>query len=162
MYHFVRKIDKLWDKIQAIPSSALERAWNIAKKSPVRINGDYLKYLDNISIPKFGPKLASKSTFNSKFKNLYEEVADQIGQVHHAVPQSVIHRFPNLNISLDQMHSLENLRGIPVYGTLDHQTITNYWEAFFNANDNPSMQEIFEYVEFIDDEFGHLFIPPVR
>lgn len=162
MVGFVYKLKKVWDKVGSYADNVLEEVWGIAKKSPCRINGNFYKYLDDISFPSFGPQFASISTYNSKFKQVFSEVSDKIGPVHHAVPKTVRTKYPQLNVTKNQMHSLENLRGIPSDGSLDHQTITNYWQAFYNTNPDPSLQDIFEYTKFIDDEFGHLFIPPVR
>jgi len=162
MYQLCKKIEKIWDKIGDLSEEAITKLWNIAKKSPLKINGDYLKYLDDIKFPKFGQPFASLSTYSSKFKQKFHEVSDGISQVHHAVPQAVLNKYPNLNLTQNQMHSLENLRGIPSNGALDHQTITNYWASFYNTNPNANLNEIFEFTKFIDDEFGHLFIPPVR
>ncbi len=159
MWKVIDKIDTL---LGEIGEAAIERSWNILKNSPIKFSGKALKYVDDLSFPKLGGYFATLGTYNPRFKSEFADVADQIGEVHHAVPQWVLTRYPHLSITNDQMHSLENLRGIPNNGTLDHATITNYWEGFYNTNQNPTYQELMEFTKFIDDEFGHLFIPPVR
>jgi hypothetical protein len=66
-----------------------------------------------------------------------------------------------------KMNSLENLRGIPTDVNPDIQLrkIRKRWTDFYEANpDGPNMtkQKLLDYAKEIDDEFGHLFLPPVR
>lgn len=165
------KIGKALGKIETLlgtmSTQALERAWGIIKKMEGKLFeiGDlpkYLKYIDDLKTPKLGGYFATVSSYRENFKNKFNDVKDQIGEVHHAVPQWVQTRYAHLGITNNQMHSLENLRGIPNNNSLDHVTITNYWEAFYNSNQNANIGEIMDFVKFIDDEFGHLFVPPVR
>lgn len=156
-------VDKINDLANDIGTAALERSWNILKNSnAIRFSKSALKYVEDIKVPKFGNYFATVNSFNPNFKAHFTEVGDQIGDVHHAVPQWVLTRYQHLGLTPSQIHSLENLRGIPNNGTLDHPTITNYWEAFYNTNPNANYDEVIQYAKFIDDEFGHLFIPPVR
>ncbi len=74
--------------------------------------------------------------------------------------EKVQEQFPGLNISVDQLHSLENLRGMPSLAA--HQTLTNRWNAFYLAHPNPTLQQVMDQVKALDDEFGHSFIPPIR
>lgn len=169
---FMVKLNRIWDKIGGFTEEAITRLWNIAKNSPLKASATYLKYVGDLATPRLGhvdipdPMPVGFWRYNvfrgnfSASAGLSKADFDNL-QVHHAVPQWVLTRHPNLGITPNQMHSLENLRGIP-NGTLDHTTITNYWEAFSNSNPNPDMDEILDYVKFIDDEFGHLMIPPVR
>ncbi|MEK0160815.1 pre-toxin TG domain-containing protein [Pseudoalteromonas piscicida] len=94
--------------------------------------------------------------------------------VHHAVEQSVIDRYPHLAISLGEMHSIENLRGIPadINNTVHLSEITkSEWKSFYKKYPSdcsptpaclPSIEDLFQKVEEIDDKWGHLFYPPVR
>lgn len=148
-------------------TQAVERAWGILEKMGGKLFdfedlSKYLKYIDDLKTPKLGGYFATKSTYNANFKNKFSDVSDQIGEVHHAVPRWVQTRYAHLGITNNQLHSLENLRGIPNNNSLDHTTITNYWEAFYNSNQNANLGEVMDFVKFIDDEFGHLFVPPVR
>ena len=45
-----------------------------------------------------------------------------------------------------------------------HQHITNRWAEFFmnNPQNTTTLQDILNFVKEIDDEFGHLFVPPIR
>lgn len=155
-------IDKIYDLVSSIGITALERAWNILKNSPIKFNANALKYVEDVKIPTLGAYFSTVSTYNSNFKNKFSDIQDKIGEVHHALPQAVQNKYPYFNVTNDQMHSLENLRGIPNDGSLDHTAITNYWLGFYYTNPNASFQEVMDFVKFIDDEFGHLFVPPVR
>jgi hypothetical protein len=162
-----KRIFTALESLQGIGEQALKRAYGIFAKLPVSILDVanpylYLKYIDDIKIPNLGGSFATKNNYSPKFKSQFPELGGKIGPVHHAVPQDVLTRYPNLGITQDQMHSFENLRGIPSNGTLDHQTLTNYWQAFYNSNPNASVDDLLEYTKFIDDEFGHLFMPPIR
>jgi hypothetical protein len=179
LHDYYKKVIKIWDKIGNLSEQAIEKAWNIAKKSPLRIHGSYLKYLDDVKTPKLGNAniptpmptgyyrynvyrgaFPSPELSNVDFANL---------QVHHAVPQAVANKYPSLNITNNQMHSLENLRGISnntfhpdIPGQKLHPYITGQWTAFYNNNPNATLQQILAKTKEFDDEFGHLFIPPIR
>ena len=62
------------------------------------------------------------------------------------------------------MHSLENLRGMP--SQTFHQNITNIWNSFLqpyrNSGQAPPMNLILQKAKEIDDLYGAQFIPPVR
>jgi hypothetical protein len=160
----IDKVGKIGDKIGHLSEAAVQRIWSIVQRAPasMRFNADYFKYLDDLSVPKLGGGFASAGNYAQKFKDLFPELKDRIGQVHHAVPQAVLNKYPNLNITQQQMHSLENLRGIPNDGSLSHQAITNSWNGFYASHPNATFQQILDKVKEIDDQFGHLFLPPIR
>ncbi len=83
--------------------------------------------------------------------------------VHHAVEQQTLTRFPGV-ISESELHSLENLRGIPVEINSDvHLSqIRKSWNQFYRLNSNPTQEQLLEQATKIDNQFGHLFLPPVR
>jgi hypothetical protein len=56
---------------------------------------------------------------------------------------------------------LENLRGIP-NSTGIHGIITGRWTAWYNTHPNFTIQQALDYAKELDDEFGHLFVPPIR
>lgn len=87
--------------------------------------------------------------------------------VHHAVEQTTNNRYDDL-IDPSQMHSPENLRGIPndLNGELHLSAIRTAWNRFYKAFDEagvtPTQDDLLEFATIIDDVFGHLIIPPVR
>ena len=162
VHQLYKWVDRIWDVFKNLPPQRLDRAWNILKNTSTKFSEKALKYVDDVRTPMLGGYFATISTYSSKFKSQFPELAGQIGEVHHAVPQKVLNKYPNLGITNDMMHSFENLRGIPSNGSLDHTTITNYWEGFFNTHPNATIQDVIGFSKYIDDEFGHLFVPPVR
>lgn len=84
--------------------------------------------------------------------------------MHHAVEQSVRTRYPHLNITDAEMHSLENLRGIPkeMNPELHLREIRKAWNEWYKSNPAPTKQEVLDFATNMDDRFGHLFVPPVR
>ncbi|TPI47420.1 hypothetical protein FJW05_10575 [Mesorhizobium sp. B2-9-1] len=82
--------------------------------------------------------------------------------VHHAAERQVLKRYPGL-VTEGEMHSLENLRGIPKdLDRLLHKTIFRFeWERFYRRHPNATRQDVLKYVTYIDKKYGHLFQPPI-
>ena len=87
------------------------------------------------------------------------------GQVvaHHAVEQQALTRFPG-TVTEAQIHSLENLRGIPksINSDVHLSQIRKSWNEFYRNNPAPTQQQLLDHATNIDDQFGHLFNPLVR
>jgi hypothetical protein len=83
--------------------------------------------------------------------------------VHHAVERQAMRRYPGL-VSQSEMHSLENLRGIPngINGRVHLSQIRREWNQFYAANPTATQRQLLDFATKIDDKFGHLFLPPVR
>jgi RHS repeat-associated protein len=83
--------------------------------------------------------------------------------VHHAVEQQTLTRFPG-TVTQAQIHSLENLRGIPkaINADVHLSQIRKSWNEFYRNTPSPTQQQLLDHATMIDDQFGHLFIPPVR
>jgi hypothetical protein len=157
------KIKAAWTTAKTFENLVSVYKFLKGKMPAIKKNIDALKYVKKLADgPSLGGYFATVNNFGSKFKAKFPEVSSQIGDVHHAVPQWVTSRYGHLSLTQNQIHSLENLRGIPANGSLDHTTITNYWEAFHHSNPSPGLDEVLDYAKWIDDNFGHLFIPPVR
>jgi hypothetical protein len=163
------KLNKIHNVIGHLPTASLERLWSIASKSPLKLDPDYIKYVDDLAEPRFGWSNTTdyRKVFDAAFPGVRVDMA-----VHHASPQNLLNFYPNLGISTSQMHSLENLRGISNSHkyikpngqeiTL-HQHITNSWSDFYSANPTiTDINVIFDYAKNIDNQYGHLFSPPVR
>jgi hypothetical protein len=84
--------------------------------------------------------------------------------IHHAVPQSVLNRYPGL-ITDAQLHSFENLRGIPkgLNDTLHNSWIAKEWNEFYRMNPASVMtqEKLLQKATDIDRKFGHLFTPKI-
>lgn len=83
--------------------------------------------------------------------------------VHHAVEQQVLRRYPGV-VTESQMHSLENLRGIPksINSDVHLSQIRRSWNEFYRNNPNPTQTQTLDHATTIDNQFGHLFNPPIR
>jgi hypothetical protein len=55
---------------------------------------------------------AVRKDYAKTFRDSFAYVSDEVGQVHHAIEQQVLDRYPGL-FSEQEINSLENLRGIP-------------------------------------------------
>ncbi|MEO8502142.1 MAG: RHS repeat-associated core domain-containing protein, partial [Vicinamibacteria bacterium] len=103
-----------------------------------------------------------RETFFRAFPGLQE-----VGVVvHHAVEKQVLKRYPHLATQLDEfaLNSLENLRGIPAHvnPSVHLSAIRKRWNDFYKLKKNPTVRDLLDYARAIDDEFGHLFVPPLR
>jgi RHS repeat-associated protein len=84
--------------------------------------------------------------------------------VHHAIEQQVLNRYPGL-FSADEIHSLENLRGIPkgdINSRIHLSHIRVEWNRFYDAHPNPTRQEVLDHVTRVDDMLGNWFSPRIR
>jgi hypothetical protein len=87
--------------------------------------------------------------------------------VHHAVEQQVLTKFPGV-VSEAEMHSLENLRGIPtdINSDVHLSQIRVEWNRFYKpfiaSGTQPTKEQLLKKATEIDDKLGSLFKPPVR
>jgi len=162
------KIGKALHKVETlvgtIGAQAVERSWGILKKMGGKLFDiedlpRYLKYIDDLKTPKLGGYFATENTFNPNFKSRFSDVQDQIKAVHHAVPQKVKNTYGLLNDT--ELHSLENLRGIPVNDNF-HQELTNKWTQWYTQHPGFTLQDALNYAKQLDDQYGHRFVPPIR
>jgi len=137
--------------------------WNILKDKPYRNIPKYIDYVNNLKTPKLGnavvpPRL---NDYAERFKIQFQEIREQVFQVHHAIPQYIWRNRPDI-LSESELHSIENLRGIPKDNPGFHQVITNRWTQFYTDFPNFTKEQVLNFAKAIDDEFGKLFVPPVR
>ncbi len=98
-----------------------------------------------------------KKTFFTVYPNLKGKVI-----VHHAVEQQTLKRYPT-TVKASEIHSLENLRGIPKgsNSTLHLSTIRKAWNLFYAQNPKPTRQALLNMATALDLKFGSQFIPPI-
>ena len=100
-----------------------------------------------------------KATFFAKFPHLKGKVV-----VHHSIEQQVFTRYPNI-LGKAELHSLENLRGIPklLDGKLHKSQIRREWDTFYRSNPASTMtkQKLLDKATEIDRIFGNQFNPPL-
>lgn len=86
--------------------------------------------------------------------------------VHHAVEQQVLDKFPGI-ITEDELHSLENLRGIPkeINSELHLSIIRKEWNKFYRpfsrSKTKPTKEQLLQKAAEIDRKYGHHFNPPI-
>ncbi|MFF2847502.1 RHS repeat domain-containing protein [Streptomyces sp. NPDC058001] len=100
-----------------------------------------------------------KKTFFAAHPHLKGKVV-----VHHAIEQQTLSKYPGL-FSADEIHSLENLRGIPkgdINSKVHLSQIRVEWNKFYNSHPNPTRQEVLDHVTKVDDMLGNWFSPRTR
>jgi hypothetical protein len=82
--------------------------------------------------------------------------------IHHSVEQDVLNRYPGL-FTVEEMHSIENLRGIRNEFDINlHKKVFRYeWDEFYKAHKTATRQQVLEYATELDKKYGHLFDPPI-
>ena len=121
-------------------------------------NNKVYDYLEKVKKPTLG--LATTNNHIKTFDDAFPEIVGDIYQRHHAFPQTLLNKYPNL-FKDKAIHSFENLRGIPKNDKTIHGTITGRWTTFLNSGTKP-YKDIEDFAKSIDDEFGHRFLPPIR
>lgn len=66
--------------------------------------------------------------------------------------------------SYEEMHSLDNLRGIPkeINSDLHLSKIRKEWNKFYKEYPKPTKEQLIQKRLDIDKKYGHLFKPPVN
>jgi hypothetical protein len=83
--------------------------------------------------------------------------------VHHAVEQRVLRRYPGV-VTQAEMHSLENLRGIPRHlnSELHLKQIRREWDQFYRENLAATRRQLLQKATEIDARYGSQFNPPIK
>lgn len=108
---------------------------------------------------------ASTANYRKTFFEAYPDLEGEV-VVHHAVEQRVLKVYPEL-VTPAQIHSLENLRGIPrsINSELHLSEVRVLWNQFykqFPLGTQPSVDQLLDYATSIDQQLGHQFLPPVE
>lgn len=105
------------------------------------------------------------STTTSYRKTFFGAYPDRQGKVviHHGVGQQVLDHYPGV-ITKSELHSLENLRGVPkdINSETHLRAIRKEWNAFYDQHPLATKEQLLDKATEIDDKYGHLFDPPVR
>ena len=108
---------------------------------------------------KFGSAASNdyKATFFKASPDLEGKVV-----VHYVVEQQIMTRYPG-SVSSSEMHSFENLRGIPQKANSDlHLSqIRREWNRFYRQNSAQTQQQLLQKATEIGNKFGSQFKPPV-
>ena len=105
-----------------------------------------------------------KATSSDYKANFFKANPDLEGKVvvHHAVEQQVMTRYPGV-MTEAELHSLENLRGIPksINSDVHLSKIRKAWNEFYRANPTATKEQLLQKATEIDKQFGTQFTPPV-
>ncbi|MCR3721190.1 MULTISPECIES: putative T7SS-secreted protein [Prauserella salsuginis group] len=112
------------------------------------------------------PAKFGHATHTNYRKTFFEKHPDLEGKVvvHHAVEQKALKQYPDNGITAAEMHSYENLRGIPKESNsrLHLSEIRKDWNDFYEKHPNATTEELLDFATHIDNKYGHEFNPPVR
>lgn len=144
----------------------------VNKAASDEVQGPMVKVTPSDPSPASEPKPASfgratsknyRETFFAAFPSTRGKVV-----VHHAVEQQVLIKFPEV-ITPEQLHSLENLRGIPkgdVNSEVHLSAIRKEWNRFYKpylaSGTTPTEQELLDFATKLDNKYGHHFNPRIR
>jgi hypothetical protein len=83
--------------------------------------------------------------------------------VHHAVEQQALKQYPGV-VTDAEIHSLENLRGIPrrLNSELHLSKIRREWNRFYEENPTATRQQLLQKATEIDARYGSQFNPPIK
>lgn len=104
----------------------------------------------------------AKKQYRDTFFKEYPDLKGKV-VVHHAVEQQVMRRYPDL-FSLDEIHDISNLRGIPkeLNSDLHLSKIRKDWNKFYKHNTNPTKDDVLNYMTELDSKYGAFFKPPLK
>lgn len=105
---------------------------------------------------------STSSDYRKTFTNAFPKTEGKVW-VHHAIEQDILERYPGL-ITESEMHSLQNLRGIPndLNARMHLSAIRKEWNRFYREFPKPTKRQLLNKATEIDNLFGHLFDPPIR
>jgi hypothetical protein len=83
--------------------------------------------------------------------------------VHHAVEQQAQKKYPGI-VTNAEMHSLENLRGIPRHlnSELHLKQMRRAWDRFYEENPIATRRQLLQNATEIDAMYGSQFNPPIK
>ncbi|WP_315763601.1 hypothetical protein [Sphingomonas sp. Y38-1Y] len=157
-------LEKVKGAIDAIPEGALNALPASARESleatKRQLDDFFAAGTRNAEGARFGNAVSTdyRGTFFAANPSLEGKVV-----VHHAVEQQVLTRYPGV-VTEGQMHSLENLRGIPNErnSELHLSQIRREWNKFYRENSTATQQQLLDKATEIDAKYGTQFNPPVR
>ncbi|WP_344836139.1 RHS repeat-associated core domain-containing protein [Kribbella ginsengisoli] len=142
---------------------------NIVRHLPAKLRGQYKCPPTETPGPKTATPKASEvgatvgksasSNYRETFFGAHPSLRGKV-VVHHAIEQQVLKRYPNL-FSASEIHSLENLRGIPLAknNTIHLSEIRRSWNAFYRSHASPTREEVLRHATAVDKQFGSEFLP---
>jgi len=104
---------------------------------------------------------ASTTNYKKTFFTAYPYLKGQV-VIHHAVPQNILKRYPGL-VKPEEIHSFENLRGIPraINDDFHASLLNSEWNHFYRENPTATKELLLEKATEIDTKYGHNFLLPI-
>ena len=143
------------------------------KNSGARASGPFDSNARRAEVTAPGSRVAPESggaTFGSARSKHYRTTFFEPNQklrgevfVHHAVEQQVLTKYPGVATEAE-MHSLENLRGIPRHlnSELHLSKIRREWNRFYQENPTTTRRKLLKKATEIDAKYGSHFNPPIK
>jgi hypothetical protein len=105
---------------------------------------------------------ATTSNYRETFFRAHPELRGRV-VVHHAVEQRALRLYPKV-VSKAEIHSLQNLRGVPKSSNADvHlRAIRKAWNRFYKEHPSPSKRDLLDFATHIDKTYGKYFRPRLR
>jgi hypothetical protein len=138
--------------------------------SAFRLAGRAVEALDTANVAAFSTGATEyRATFGKALTNDYRATFFEANPglesqvvVHHAVPQRTLMFYPD-EVTESEIHSLENLRGIPneLNSDVHLSQIAREWNQFYKANPNATQEQLLQKATEIDLKYGGRFKPPV-
>ncbi|RZM77786.1 hypothetical protein [Leptolyngbya iicbica] len=152
----IKKAGRIWNGISNLAVSAsqtIRKAEHLSFRRTLKGVKDFTNETLGVAF-----RLDHRKTFFKAFPHLEGKVV-----VHHAIERNVLKNYPGLIDELE-MHSLQNLRGIPkeLNNSLHLSEIQKIWKRFYKSHPTPTREDLIQQAAQIDDLFGHLFNPPIR
>ena len=106
--------------------------------------------------------IATSKRYRTTFFEPNRELRGQV-VVHHAVEQRVLKEYPGV-VTDAEMHSLENLRGIPRHlnSELHLKQVRREWNQFYREYSTPTREQLLQKASEIDARYGSQFNPPIK
>lgn len=148
--------------IQVVPAQAFFEGWE-ATQDKTAVHDFYNAVeseVGNVSKTVGRDITDYKGTFFEQHPDLEGKVV-----VHHGVEQQVLKRPETSGLFTEsEMHSYENLRGIPkeLNSDLHLSKIRKEWNRFYRDNPFPTKEDLLNKRQEIDNMFGDLFNPPIK
>lgn len=159
---------KLWDVKTPLTYEAATPLGSIKVPKTVSEVAQDLKESAVQMAKKLDEKIGGKGT-NKDIKNYRKTFFDEYPElegsfvVHHAIEQQILKKYPDV-FTIEEIHALENLRGIPkeINSDIHLSKIRKDWNRFYKNHPNPTKEEIINYMIDLDKKYGENFNPPIK
>ena len=150
----IRRVDKAIEAAEDGAKVAAKEGEEVA-----RLGTEQAKSSERIeALTKTDPSL----DYRANFFDEYPHLANEEIEIHHAIPQRTLTRYPGLMTEVE-MHAVENLRGISksIANVVHRSMIHKDWNRFKRENPTTTRARLEQMKDEIDRKYGHHFVPPI-